>query len=83
MELHRVRFISHAACAIQYLSFAEDGSKLALSRDDGSLEIWVARNGTCCRDLWIPGRTNTSIEALQWCGKQLFTGCLSGMCCKY
>ena len=78
MELHRVRFIGLTRQAIQCLSFKDDGAKLALSRDDGSLEVWASHSHGWVKELWIPGRTNTSIQALQWCGERLFTGCLSG-----
>ena len=75
-----MRFIGRVPQAIQCLSFYDDGSRLALSRDDGSLEVWAARGGVWAKEVWIPGRANTSIQTLQWCGERLFTGCLSGNC---
>ena len=73
-----MRFIDHYSNAIHCLNFNDDCSKLALSRDDGSIEVWSAEYRVYIKELWIPGRANTSIEALQWCGDKLFTGCLSG-----
>ena len=78
-KLHAVRFVSYNFQAIQCLSFSSDGCRLALSRKDGSIEVWSVRQGIFTKIIWIPGRTNTSIEAIQWCNQRLFTGCLSGM----
>ncbi len=79
MEVHRFRFVSHISVPIQCLSFSSDGTKLALSRSDSNIEVWVYRGGTFVKELWIPGRGNISIESLKWCGSRLFTGSLSGM----
>lgn len=78
VDVHRIRFIEHVPLAIQCLSFLDDGSKLALSRGDGSIEVWRSRSGTFFKEVWIPGKTNTTIEALQWCEARLFSGSLSG-----
>lgn len=78
-KLHAVRFVSFNFQAIQCLSFSSDGCRLALSRNDGSIEVWSVQHEVFVKKIWIPGRTDTSIEAIQWCDGRLFTGCLSGM----
>ena len=79
MDLHRIRFIPHLPQPIHCLSFFDnDVTKLAVSRSDGSLEVWNSINDNFVKELWIPGRASTSIEALQWCGKRLYTGSLLG-----
>ncbi len=78
MDVHRIRFINQVPQSIQCLSFCKDGKKLALSRGDGSIEIWDSMDGEFFKKMWIPGRVNASIEALQWCGEKLFSGSLTG-----
>ena len=78
LDVHRVRFVNRAPFSIHCLSFLDGGNKLALSRGDGSIEIWDYLKCVFNKKLWIPGRANTSIEDLQWCQERLFSGSLNG-----
>ena len=83
MDIHRVRFVEYDPQPIHCLSFheGESGSiKLALSRSDGSIEVWISSDGeSFYKQIWIPGRTDFSIEALVWCGERLFSAGLTGI----
>lgn len=82
MDVHRVRFIEHDPQPIHCLAFSDESSKspqLALSRGDGSIEIWRTDNGeNFYKDIWVPGGTDGSVEALAWCSGRLFTSGLTG-----
>ena len=83
MDIHRVRFVEYDPQPIHCLSFHEETSsciKLALSRGDGSIEIWASYDGESdfFKELWVPGRADFSIEALVWCGGRLFSAGLTG-----
>lgn len=49
-----------------------DPSRLALSRADGSIEIWNIRDDWY-QEIIIPGCNGTSVESLDWCKGRLFT----------
>lgn len=78
-----MRFVEHTPYPIHCLAFSEGDSssqRLALSRGDGSIEIWASNGeGHFYKELWVPGRSDVSIEALVWCGKRLFYAGLTGM----
>ena len=82
MDIHRVRFIEHDPQPIHCLAFSDispHSPQLALSRGDGSIEIWRTTDGeSFYKDVWVPGRTDGSIETLVWCGGRLFTSGLTG-----
>lgn len=82
MDIHRVRFVEYDPQPIHCLRFHEEGSgrlKLALSRGDGSIEIWASYDGeSFFKELWLPGRADFSIEALVWCEGRLFSAGLTG-----
>ena len=81
MEVHRLRFIECDPQPIHCLAFssATDRPKLAVSRGDASIEIWATNDGEqYYQETLVPGRTDTSVEALVWCGKRLFSTGLTG-----
>lgn len=84
MDIHRVRFVEYDPQPIHCLSFSDDDvasgcTKLALSRGDGSIEIWTSSDGeSIYKKVWVPGRADFSIEALAWCGDRLFSAGLTG-----
>ena len=83
MEVHRLRFIEYDPQPIHCLAFsgATDRPKLAVSRSDASIEIWATNDGEhYYLETLVPGRTDTSVEALVWCGKRLFSTGLTGSC---
>ena len=84
MDLHRLRFIHCQPQAIHCLAFSTahvPRPKLAVSRGDASIEIWLSVDGeSYYKDWTVPGRTDTSIEALLWCGHKLYSAGLTGEC---
>ena len=84
MDIHRVRFVEYDPQPIHCLRFRNDDesscNKLALSRGDGSVEIWASSDGeSFFKERWIPGRADFSIEALVWCEGRLFSAGLTGI----
>lgn len=83
MDIHRVRFVEYNPQPIHCLRFYEESSsciKLAVSRGDGSIEIWLSSDGeSFFKDVWVPGRADFSIEALVWCEGRLFSAGLTGI----
>ena len=77
MNVHRLRFVPHDVQAINCLAFAENG-KLALSRADGSLELWNPAENWL-QEVVIHSDKNSSIEGLVWYGDRLFTAGLNGL----
>ena len=55
---------------------------LFLYRSDCSVEIWNL-NHTPHIERTIPGRVNSSVEALTWCGERLFSSGLQGAVTEY
>ena len=81
MDIHRLRFIECDPQPIHCLAFsgATDCQKLAVSRGDASIEIWATTDGeNYYKESFLPGRQDTSVEALVWCGKRLFSTGLTG-----
>lgn len=80
--MHRVRFIEHEPKPIHCLAFSDEASgspALAVSRGDGSIEIWRTNDSVCYfKDVWVPGRTDGSVEALVWCAGRLLSSGLTG-----
>lgn len=77
----RLRFIEYQPQPVNCLAFCDlgNGNRLAVSRADASLEIWATTDGVhYYKDLFIPGRSDTSIEALVWSKNRLFSAGLTG-----
>lgn len=72
--VHRVRFVDYVPQAIHCLAVEDtnEPSKLALSRSDGSVEIWNIKDDWF-QETVIPGGNGLSVEALGWCKGRLFT----------
>ena len=82
MDVHRLRFIECDPQPINCLAFSgtADCQKLAVSRGDASIEIWATIDGeNYYKENFLPGRTDTSVEAMVWCGKRLFSAGLTGI----
>ena len=77
MNVHRLRFVPHDVQAINCLAFADNG-KLALSRADGSLELWNPAENWL-QEVIIRSDKNSNIEGLVWYENRLFTAGLSGL----
>ncbi|XP_046328638.1 U3 small nucleolar RNA-associated protein 4 homolog [Haliotis rufescens] len=81
-RVHHVRFFEYKPKAIHCLAYTKESKRLAVSRSDGSLEIWSEQ------DKWfqervIPGSGDRSIEAVIWQGRRLFTAGLDGEVTEY
>lgn len=78
-KIHRVRFVDYIPKSINSASFdkGSEGGLLALSREDGSIEIRVPRADFIV-EVTIPGQDGRSVEHLAWCKGRLFSGGLSG-----
>lgn len=77
-SVHSVRFFSINPSSIHTLAFCKSKSLLALSRADNSIEIWN-HVGNPILERWIPGNSESSVEALAWAGERLFSTGLHGL----
>ena len=82
MNVHRLRFVPVEPKAVHCLAFNDSSRRprLAIARSDASIEIWrhTGEGRHLCHELTIPGRTDTSVEAILWHGKRLFSAGLTG-----
>ncbi|XP_053402678.1 U3 small nucleolar RNA-associated protein 4 homolog [Mercenaria mercenaria] len=76
-RVHHVRFFEWTPKSIQCMSYSSPNQKLALSRCDGSIELWSVRDGWYQEEV-IPGVEDQSIEDLVWQGTRLFSAGLDG-----
>lgn len=76
-RVHHVRFFEWTPKSIQCMSYNSSKQRLALSRCDGSLELWSIKDGWYQEEI-IPGIEDQSIEDLVWQGTRLFTAGLDG-----
>lgn len=75
--IHNVRFYDFEPKAIQCMAFEDETSRLALSRADGSIEIWNCKHRPFMQ-LVLPADSEASIEGLSWCDGRLFSVGLHG-----
>lgn len=68
-------YVPHAIHCVA-LEDGNDPSRIALSRADGSIEIWNIKDDWY-QEIIIPGCNGTSVESLDWCKGRLFTGGLN------
>lgn len=80
--VHNVRFYDFEPQAIQCMAYEDASSRLALSRADGSVEIWNCQNRPFVQ-LVLPGGVDSSVEALVWCKGRLFSAGLHGYILEY
>ncbi|XP_042239160.1 U3 small nucleolar RNA-associated protein 4 homolog [Homarus americanus] len=82
--IHNVRFYDFEPKAIQCMTYEDETNRLALSRADGTVEIW---NCNCQSrpflELVIYGDDGCSVEALVWCRGRLFSAGLHGFALEY
>uniref|UniRef100_A0AAV2L6E2 Cirhin n=1 Tax=Knipowitschia caucasica TaxID=637954 RepID=A0AAV2L6E2_KNICA len=81
-KVHRVRFFDYMPSGIRALAFNRDTERLAVARDQGSLEIFNFSDNYCQEKIF-PGRDGRSIEALCWVGTRLFSVGLDGLITEY
>jgi len=76
-NVHRIRFLEYHPKSINSIAYDSVGKQLALSREDGSIEI-LDRTNNWSTVLILPGQDGRSVESLLWCKGRLFSGGLSG-----
>lgn len=81
-RVHSVRFYDFEPRAIHCMAYELTGKKLAISRSDCSVEVWNLGH-TPHIERSIPGRVNSSVEALTWCRERLFSAGLQGAVTEY
>nr|XP_022336993.1 U3 small nucleolar RNA-associated protein 4 homolog [Crassostrea virginica] len=81
-RVHRVRFFEYQPKAIQCIVYGKEINRVALSRSDGSIELFDLKNDWY-QDKVIPGSESKSIETLCWQGERLYSGGLDGDVVEY
>ncbi|KAM7357029.1 UTP4 small subunit processome component l(3)72Dn [Cochliomyia hominivorax] len=76
-QIHNVRFYNLGARSIQTMAYNKIWKKLALSRNDGSIEIWDMANAPNL-ERTITKTPGKSVEGLAWSADRLFSVGLSG-----
>ncbi|KAK6185977.1 hypothetical protein SNE40_008101 [Patella caerulea] len=76
-RVHHVRFFEYQPKPIHCLAYEKKNKQLAVSRSDGSIEIWLPESDWL-QEKVISGRSEQSVEAIVWQGKRLFTAGLGG-----
>ncbi|XP_055531936.1 U3 small nucleolar RNA-associated protein 4 homolog [Wyeomyia smithii] len=76
-RLHNVQFYNLLPRGINCLAVNNGNSKLALSRDDGTIEIWNI-SAAPFMEKSLPGYEKVSVEGLCWVGERLFSVGLAG-----
>uniref|UniRef100_A0A182NMF3 Anaphase-promoting complex subunit 4-like WD40 domain-containing protein n=1 Tax=Anopheles dirus TaxID=7168 RepID=A0A182NMF3_9DIPT len=76
-QLHNVQFYNLLPRAIVCSSFCKAQRKLALARDDGTIEIWNMANAPFVEKT-ITGGEGVSVEGLAWADNRLFSISLAG-----
>ncbi|XP_012274555.1 U3 small nucleolar RNA-associated protein 4 homolog isoform X2 [Orussus abietinus] len=81
-KIHNVRFYNLEPRAATCLTYERRHKKLALSRNDNSIEIWNVANAPFLENT-IPGHPEGCVETVLWVGSRLFSTGLSGMIMEY
>lgn len=81
-RVHHIRFFEYQPKAIHCISYNEETDRLAISRSDGTLELWSISD-SWYQEKVIPGIEGKSVEALCWQGPRLFTAGLDGYVTEY
>uniref|UniRef100_A0A1I8PX43 Uncharacterized protein n=1 Tax=Stomoxys calcitrans TaxID=35570 RepID=A0A1I8PX43_STOCA len=76
-QIHNVRFYNLQPRSIQCMAYNTIWKKLAVSRNDGSIEIWDVRHAPCL-ERTIPKSPQNSVEGLAWSSERLFSAGLNG-----
>ncbi|XP_015588039.1 U3 small nucleolar RNA-associated protein 4 homolog [Cephus cinctus] len=77
-RIHNVRFYNLEPKSITCLCYEQKTKKLALSRNDNSIEIWNVENAPFV-ERTIVGHPEGSVEAVLWVDLRLFSTGLHGM----
>ncbi|XP_003699717.1 UTP4 small subunit processome component l(3)72Dn [Megachile rotundata] len=81
-KIHNVRFYNLEPRSVTCLSYESKTKKLALARNDNSIEVWNVGNAPFV-ECTIGGHAENSIESILWIGPRLFSTGLHGMITEY
>lgn len=76
-KTHNVRFYNLTPRSIQSMAHNKLWHKLAISRNDGSIEIWDTQHASYLEKV-IPKSPGNSVEGMIWAGERLFSVGLTG-----
>lgn len=82
VDVHRLKCLDIKPSAILCIAYnaIKRSPKLAVSRSDGSIEIWdVISECKASHVATIPGRTDVSVERVIWYKQRLLSAGLSGI----
>ncbi|CAL7943400.1 unnamed protein product [Xylocopa violacea] len=81
-KIHNIRFYNLEPRSVTCLSYEPKTKKLALARNDNSIEVWNVGNAPFV-ECTISGNAENSIESILWIGPRLFSTGLHGMIAEY
>ncbi|KZC09523.1 PREDICTED: cirhin [Dufourea novaeangliae] len=81
-KIHNIRFYNLEPRSVTCLSYESKTRKLALARNDNSIEVWNVGNAPFV-ECTIAGKPENSIESILWIGSRLFSTGLHGMIPEY
>ncbi|XP_064106148.1 U3 small nucleolar RNA-associated protein 4 homolog [Macrobrachium nipponense] len=81
--IHNVRFYDFEPKAIQCMAYEDETDRLALSRADGSIEIWNCKHKPFMQLVLPASDEEASVEGLAWCNDRLFSVGLHGYVLEY
>ncbi|XP_043677473.1 U3 small nucleolar RNA-associated protein 4 homolog [Vespula pensylvanica] len=81
-KIHNVRFYNLEPKSATCLCHEPKTKKLALARNDNSIEVWNVGNAPFV-ECTIPGHSENSVESILWIGSRLFSTGLHGLIVEY
>ena len=81
-KIHNIRFYNLEPRSVTCLSYEPKTRKLALARNDNSIEVWNVGNAPFV-ECTIAGHPENSVENILWIGPRLFSTGLHGMIVEY
>ncbi|XP_031830992.1 UTP4 small subunit processome component l(3)72Dn isoform X1 [Nomia melanderi] len=81
-KIHNIRFYNLEPRSVTCLSYESKTRKLALARNDNSIEVWNVGNAPFV-EFTIAGHSENSIESILWIDSRLFSTGLHGMIAEY
>lgn len=76
-QLHTIEYYNLEPRAVNYITLNSELQKIALCRDDASIEIWDVSVKPKLEKV-IANVEGASVETLSWCNDRLFSGGLAG-----
>ncbi|XP_022096102.1 U3 small nucleolar RNA-associated protein 4 homolog [Acanthaster planci] len=86
-RVHHVKFCDYVPSAIQCIACDRDSGKpcdrLAVGREDGSVEIWSIKDKNWYQEKVVPGSEKRRVDSLAWVSGRLFSCGLQGDITEY